>query len=101
MSNGYVNTNGTCNHNEDYMFDNHINKMLNTIDKTNRLTDQNIKLIDKCIHSIEVFQDVLEGDILKLGDQMRKTFQEFPFKTIIPSYHQKILQEELRLNRML
>eukprot|EP00486_Rosalina_sp_Unknown_P002765 CAMPEP_0201577782 /NCGR_PEP_ID=MMETSP0190_2-20130828/24297_1 /ASSEMBLY_ACC=CAM_ASM_000263 /TAXON_ID=37353 /ORGANISM="Rosalina sp." /LENGTH=154 /DNA_ID=CAMNT_0048010169 /DNA_START=72 /DNA_END=532 /DNA_ORIENTATION=- len=79
----------------------YLHKMLKNAEQALELTDKNMNILQNCIDSMDMFKDKLDGDILEFGDEIRKTFQEFPFKTIIPSYHQKILEEELRLNRML
>eukprot|EP01083_Nonionella_stella_P059576 155886_1 len=82
--------------NEHYLY-----KMLRNAQKAKELTQHNINLLQECINSIDVFEDRLEGDVMELGDEMRATYPEFPFKNIPATYQQKILQEQLRLNRML
>eukprot|EP01084_Bolivina_argentea_P210304 358003_1 len=81
--------------NEHYLY-----HMLRNAQKAKQLTQNNIDLLQKCIDDIDVFEDVLEANIMELGDQIRNTFQEFPFKNVTPSFHHKMLQEQLRFNRM-
>lgn len=78
-----------------------LRSMLEAAESALELTDLNMNSLQNCIDSMDELKDSLDGDIMILADDIKQTIQQFPLQNVTPSFHQKILSEQLRMNRMM